>query len=178
MAASPSSGKWRTRFKLEYQSELWADEGSNGAEMYLGHSRIVLWMWPEMVFRYRTYLWNGQQQGDVFRNTGSGLERITWVWSYGSISQGLDDPALRVRMSMAMAWQILSGPPIAHNDTWTYGKTMEWLEWFSETWINNANIDRASAKTLIPQLSMSMVDGLADIVRSLTAARVDQWKYS
>jgi YD repeat-containing protein len=177
-----SANDWRVRRNtgtgFSSQTELWANLSNIHSEINLGNNRVRLADvtgdgLPEII---RTW-WNGNQQYDVFRNTGNSWSQTKEVWSYNGIGQGLDDG--NVGLLDANGDGLTDIVLTTHNGTnswWkVYKNTGSSWDLSGEYWINGAAVDAYFGKS---DVAVSDVDGdgLPDIVKSEDLGSADRWK--
>ena len=177
-----ASGNWKvfrnTGTRWNTTGEVWVSQRLP-SEVNLEHPRITLVdvtgdTLPDIV---RTW-WNGQQQWEIYRNTGSTWNTAAEVWSFSAIGQGLDDPAMRVMDVTGdgladLVWTTFSGT----NATWYVWKN-HGKGWNpeSEHWISNANIDAHFLKDTVTVTDVTG-DGLPDIVKAIDSFdTADSWQ--
>lgn len=184
MAASADSWRvWRnngTSWNSNY--EQWANLGTRSGDIKLSDNRTALADvtgdgLPDII---RTW-WNGQQQWEIFRNTGGGWNTTAEVWSYNGFWHGLDSSDGRLMDAngdglVDIVHSVYNGNNESSTDTWkVFKNTGSGWNTTPEVWINNAPIS-AHLESTNSTLADVNGDGLVDIVKSDDLGGADRWK--
>lgn len=180
MAATAAEWRvWRnTGSGFNTTHETWADLGGVHNDINLGNTGVTLADatgdgLPDIIRSYT----NGQQQWDVFRNTGSSWSTTPEVWSYNNIPVGLDNPGVRVMdvNGDGMADVVRTVYELSNGlSTWFvwkstgtgWGDQTIWFDDYMYVYFQRDDVTVADANG----------DGLPDIVKSFDNGNSDEWK--
>jgi|GEM_PF-2245152 len=179
MAASSSSWwVWRnTGTTWSPSRETWADLHALG-NIHLGDAHVQLMdvtgdKLPDIVYTW----WNGSQEWNVFRNTGSEWSSTREVWSHGGYGNGLDETNTKLIDANGDGLvDIVNGYRSGSDDIWkVYRNTGTGWRSSSETWLNSTTVD---ANLSMENVGVTDVngDGLPDIVKVVDQGSNDIWK--